>query len=203
MLTILFAVSSCTSCSDSKKNHSKGDINPMVEELDTTPDSALIVRLDDITADSLYVMPRKTGIPTAYAYADAKAQGKIKGSLTKGNLYSIFPDSKTKNVLIAINTTEMSGQWFYDQNEHRGFRFEERGALSSINAKTISFREWKLLNGQLYIYYVDMQQAADDRHEYEVEEADILSLTKDELTLQFRGATLHCKRQTAPIKFKF
>lgn len=192
------------SCSDSKKDNHQGEhkhvINPMVEQLDETPDNALYVTLLRADADSMYVKDNITNKSMAFNYINAKNSGMFKGSLKTGNTYSVFPDNKTASVVIAINTTELSGRWFYDMKQHRGFRFEERGALSSLNAETISYREWKLLNGKLYFYFVDMQQAAEDRHEYQVEEAEILKLSAKKLTLKFHGRTLNCQRQEKLIR---
>lgn len=188
-----------TSCGGKKDTNSKE--NPMVRILDETPDSALFVMLEDVEKDSIIVTNLETGDLEAYYYKAAEAKGKIKGSLTVGDRLSIFPDTKQKSIKIAINATELSGQWFYDMQQHRGLKFEERGGLSSINTATIAFREWKLLNGKLYIYYVDMQQVAEDRHEFSVEEANIKFLSKDELKMQFMDKTFDCKRQVELIMF--
>jgi len=176
-------------------------MNPMVEELDNTPDYAELVTLLEVDGDSLLVQPdNDLEQPHAYAYREAEAAGQVKGTLTEGDLYSIFPDTKHRKVTICINVSELRGQWFYDMQQHRGMQFEERGGLSSINTERCSFREWKLLNGKLYLYYVDMQQVATDRHEFLVEEADILSLSAEELQLSFLDSTYTCRRQHGPVK---
>lgn len=195
-LVYLLAVTSCGGKKETNPNE-----NPLVRQLDETPDSAIFVMLEDVEHDSIIVTNLESGELEAYAYRSAKRHGKIKGSLTKGDRLSIFPDLKQKSIKLAINATELSGQWFYDMQQHRGLQFEERGGLSSINTSTIAFREWKLLNGKLYIYYVDMQQVADDRHEFSVEEAQIKYLSKDELKMHFRGKDYDCKRQVEVIMF--
>lgn len=201
-LTILLTVSSCMSCSDSKKDRGEGHkINPMVEQLDETPDEAMLVRLDRVDGENIHVTDIESHEVSSFRYIDAQGNGKIKGSLTVGDTLSIFPHHQSQTVEICINTSEMSGRWFYDMQQHRGFRFEHLGALSSINADEVSFREWKLLNGKLYIYFVDMQQVAGDRHEFQVEQAEIISLSRNELVLQFHGRTLQCKRQVGVLKF--
>lgn len=184
-------------CKDEKKNK----INPMVQELDETPDNALFVTLDKVANDSIYVTLEGTREKKVYGISEANAQGQIKGSLNVGDELSIYPQNKTKSILISINVTELKGQWFYDRHDHRGFKFGKRGSLSAINNKNISFREWKLLNGKLYLYYVDMQQESVDRHEDGVEEAEILHLSKETMQLRFRGAILNCVRSMKPLKF--
>jgi len=201
-----FLLAGCTSCSDGKKKDrgtSEAPINPMVEKLDETPDSAFLVQVVKYTDYSIYVVTRRTIRSKAYAYRDAQDAGKLKGTLKKGDWYSLFPDTRNRQVITMINTTELSGKWEYNQSEHRGMSFNERGGMSSINTSDICFREWKLLNGLLYVYYVDLQQKAGDRHQYEVEEANIAELSADKLTLQFHGTTYHCRRPSSkPLKFK-
>lgn len=206
VIAICFLLVGCSSCSSDKKKDRKTELegyNPLVEQLDETPDSAFLARLVDYTDDSVYVTSRYSSRRMAYAYADAKAVGKVQGTLEKGNWFSLFPDNRQKLVLAMINTTELSGKWEYDQKQHRGLSFNERGGMSSINPDKVCFREWKLLNGLLYIYYVDMQQKAGDRHQYRVEEANIANLSKDCVTLQVMGRTFECTRPSdKPLRFE-
>ena len=196
---IFFLASALSGCKEKKRG--AHEINPMIEQLDTTPDYALFVHLDRVANDSMYVTVRGEGTKAVYGFAEAMAAGQVKGSIHEGDSYSIFPDRKNKRVSIVINTTELKGRWYYDMTQHRGFDFGAFGALSAINNVLISYREWKLLNGKLYLYYVDMQQDAPDRHEFLVDEAEILYLDKDNMQLQFRGETLNCRRQHEVIKF--
>ena len=168
----------------------------MVEELDNTPDYAELVTLLEIDGDSILVQPdNDLESPRAYSYREAEAGGQLKGTFEAGELYSILPDSKHHRISICVNVSELRGQWFYDSLQHRGLQFEERGALSSINAERYSYKEWKLLNGKLYLYYVDMQQVSADRHEFLVEEAEILHLSDEELQLSFLDSIYNCRRQ--------
>lgn len=206
VIALSFLLAACSSCGGGKKKDSRTNMNgenPMVEELDETPDSAFLARLVEIKDDSIRVISQNSGKRLAYACKDAQAAGKVKGTLEKGNIFSIYPDNKSRQVIAMINTTELSGKWIYDQKQRRGFSFNERGGMSSINAEKICFREWKLLNGLLYLYYVEMQQSADNRHKYGVDEANIASLSKERLTLQFKDMTLRCSRPSdKPLKFK-
>lgn len=193
----LLLLAGCNGCSDSrKKGRSSGEspVNPMVEQLDETPDEAALVRLDSFDKDSMYVSLVGTGARTALAYDDAMSNGSFHGSLKCGDRYSVLATGKHRSVKIAVNTTELKGRWIYDEAQHRGIDFNEGGGMSSINSQDICFREWKLLNGRMYIYYVDMQQLASDRHQYLVEEANITSLTPEELVIQFKGERMLCKR---------
>ena len=168
----------------------------MVEELDNTPDYAELVTLLEVDGDSILVQPdNDLEQPQVYSYREAEANGQIKGRFAVGDLYSIYPDNDHRQVSICINVTELRGQWFYDMQQHRGMQFEEHGALSSINSERYSYKEWKLLNGKLYLYYVDMQQVSADRHEFLVEEAEILHLSDEELQLSFLDSIYNCRRQ--------
>lgn len=191
-LVVLLVVTSCSSCGGNRRK--AGTVNPMVRQLDETPDEAEYVRLDNITDDSLYVFSRTKKRNEAFAYRDAQANGRIHGTLKVGDNYSIFPENKARTVSIAINVTQLKGRWIYDAEEFRGIDFNDRGGMSSINTGDICFREWKLLNGKLYIYYVDVQTVADDRHKYEVEEAHIMLFDDSRLVLLFKGQTYECQR---------
>ena len=202
-----FLLAACSGCSGGKKKPHSGavesPINRMVQELDETPDEAFLATLYNYERDSIYVTVRKTKRKAAFAYGEALSNGMLHGTIRKGDTYSILPDGKRKTVSIAVNTTELSGRWFYDLQQNRGVSFNEGGGMSSINAEEICFREWKLLNGRMYIYYVDMQQLASDRHQYLVEEAYITSLNAKELIIQFRGERMRCVRPAKkPLQYK-
>lgn len=191
----LLAVTSCNSCSDSKKKYDGGTVNEMVQQLDETPDSAIVFYIEDFDADSLYGYPRTTGKKMSLSYQQAMGSGMVKGSIKRCHLYSIFPETARKSVIIAINISELSKHdWIYDQQNMKGFKFNTKGGMSSINNNDICFREWKLLNGKLYLYYVGAQQHADDRTKYEVEEAEIVELSEEHLVLSFKGRTYDCQK---------
>lgn len=178
-------------------------INPKVQELDETPDEAFEAEMDNFTKDSIYVTIIKTGEHKTFDITHARAIGTLHGSIVKGDSYSIFPDNKQKAVQILINTSELRGRWFYDQQQHRGIDFNNIRGMSSINSEHICFREWKLLNGKMYIYYVGMQDIAGDRHQYNVEEANITELSKSKLTFTFLGKTYRCQRPSdKPLTIK-
>ncbi len=176
-------------------------INERVAELDETPDNALLVRLKSFSADSIVVSLLPENKEKKDCMTEAHQANMIKGSLTVGDTLSIFPEKRTKNVKICINVSELRGRWFFDMSQHRGMTFSPQGVMSSINGDDICFREWKLLNGKLYIYYLDMQQVAEIRNQYLVEEADIVSLTKEKLVFNFIGQNYNCQRQHGVIKF--
>lgn len=196
-LLLLASGISCTGCGGNKEKRTQGEespINPMVARLDDTPDEAVLVRLNSFDSDSMYVTVRASGRKWAFAYGEAMANGMFHGTMRKGDTYSLLPDNRRKTVTIAVNTTELSGKWVYDQQQHRGLAFNQGGGMESVNAGNICFREWKLLNGKMYIYYVDTQQVASDRQQYLVEEAYINTLSAKELIIQFRGERLRCLR---------
>lgn len=203
LLTLLLA--SCTSCSDSKKKGigEQKPVNPEVEKLDNTPDEAIFAHLDKYDNDSVYITLSGSRAKKSYCYHEAVTTGRFHGSMTVGDDYSFFPDNRNKSISIAINTTELSGRWIYDEKKFRGFDFNGKGGMSSINNDDLCFREWKLLNGKLYIYTVGVQDVAGDRHQYDVEEAEIYNLNKDNLTISFRGKQYTCHRPSSkPLLFK-
>ena len=189
------------SCSGDKNKPQGSPVNEKVAELDETPDNALLVRLNGFRSDSIVVTLIPDNVKKSFCMTEAHQAKMIKGSLTTGDTLSIFPENKTKNVKICINVSELRGRWFYDISQHRGFVFEQHGAMSSINADEICFKEWRLLNGKLYMFYIDMQQLIEGRSQYLVEEADMVSLTKEKLVFNFIGRNYICQRQHGVIKF--
>lgn len=191
-LNILLVVTSCSSCGGNGRK--AGTVNPKVQQLDETPDEAEYVNLKRITDDSLFVYSETKKRDKVFAYRDAMANGHIHGTLKVGDSYSLMAGPTADAISIAINVTQLKGRWIYDREEFRGIDFNDRGGMSSINTGDICFREWKLLNGQLYIYYVDVQTVADDRHKYEVDEAHILHFDNGRLVLLFKGQTYECSK---------
>lgn len=200
-VTILSVVLVLCSCGGDKNKPKGSPVNKKVAELDNTPNKALLARLENTSSDSIVVTLIPGNAKTSYCTTEARQANMIKGSLAKGDTLSIYPEKKTKNLKICINVSEMRGRWFFDMSQHRGFVFEPHGAMSSINGDDISFREWRLLNGKLYVYYLDMQQVIEGRSQYLVEEAEIVSLAREKLEFNFLGRNYICQRQHGVIKF--
>jgi len=202
---ILFVLGSCgqnkKNSDTTNKGYTPSPINEKVQELDETPDEALLVKLAGLDGDLMKVVTLNGSEEKEFSMSEASQNSQIKGSLNIGDTLSIFPENKTKSIKICINVSELKGRWFYDMAQHRGFSFEQKGAMSSINAEKLSLKEWKLLNGKLYMYYADMQQVADDRHQFLVEEAEIRTLSKNDLEFSFLGKSYSCKRLTQVLKF--
>ena len=210
-LTILIALSSCSGCSGSRGNEGgngntilpgEAPVNPQVEVLDNIADESILATIDGIRNDMIIVTETRTGRRYDLKYGQAELQEKIKGTLSVGAHFSILPDKSMENVIIAVNVDELSGRWFYDMDQHRGLAFEKKGGLSSINSGSRSYREWKLKNGRLYIYFVTEDMVAPDRHEFLVEEASIKDLDKDHLVFELGGQIFDCRRQTQAVQFQ-
>lgn len=180
----------------------EAEVNPMVAELDNTPDEAALATLLEIEPESIRLRLLESGEQKVFCYRDAKQGGNIKGSLTVGDTYSVYPGEASENLSVMINVSELEGRWFYDMEQHRGFEFGAQGGMSSINVEDLSFREWKLLNGKLYVYYLDLQMIAPERDEFLVEEAQIETLDKDNMVLRFRSNTYNCKRMREKLKLQ-
>lgn len=201
ILLLILSVSAFSSCHNTNKG--KQRIRHTVAQESVIVDSSLIVKLDNVDYHYITVTLEKTGEVRKYTYDQAQMQGQVKGSLNKGDEFSIFPDSKTASVRSIVNLTEFKGQWFYDLDQHRGMEIGHLGAISSINMEHISFRNWFIKNGRLIIHYVDMQQRAANGKDYWVDHSEIVFLSKDELDVRFRGTVLKCHHQAKVIKFKF
>lgn len=206
-LTILISFSSCSGCESSRSKEESREstrgvflgeapVNPKVEEIDHIADNAILVTIDELKGDDMNVTELSTGEKYTLNYSEADKDGNIKGSLSVGASLSILPNSSMAKVVIAINVDQLSGKWIYEESQHRGLVFEKNGSVSSINSGKVSFREWKLKNGKLYIYFVNEEMIAPERNEFLVEEANILSLSDNRLMLDFRGETYDCHRQS-------
>jgi hypothetical protein len=103
-------------------------------------------------------------------------------------------DAKKDTALYRDMCRRLEGTWYYDLQEMRGISFNAGGGMTSINTEEIAFKEWKILNGKIYFYYLEEQQLAHDRHQFLVDEAQITDLTPDNLSFVFRGRTYYCQR---------
>lgn len=197
MLTCM--ISSCSSCSGDKEH--KGDAE--VAEITSKPNHSFNATLEYREGDSIIITRNDTGERDAMNITGAQMEGKVLGTLTEGSLLSILADDgDERKVQIAVNVSELEGQWFYDMQEHRGFKVEPTGAISPINNKHLCFRDWKIHNGNLIFYYVDMQQVAETKDEYHGDVATIQNLSKESMTLALHDTMLVCRRQHEPVKIR-
>jgi len=209
LLTALLLVVACTGSGEKKgatqsreRMEGEAEENPMVTQLEEHSQAAMLVTLVGQEGDSLVMKDSESGQELTLAFIEAHETGEFKGSVTNDCQYSIYVDMQSKTILAAINLTELGGQWFYDMKQHRGLEFDQRGTISSINVDDISFREWKLLSGKFYIYYLLPEMVAPEHNEFLVEQADIVALSKTQLTFCFRGKTYDCHRQQKVLKMK-
>lgn len=206
IFAILLAFSSCSSRQEDrgkrepKEYPGEASINPEVEALDNIADNAILVVVNKVMNDAILVTNKYSGSQYELNYSEADRQDKVIGTLSEGASFSILPDNAMQTVHIAINVDELGGKWIYDSEQQRGIVFETEGGLSSINTGDISFREWKLKNGKLYIYYVTVDMIAPKRNEYLVEEAKIKNLSAEHLVFEFQGTTYDCKRQRKAVQ---
>lgn len=167
------------------------------------PDTSLYGTLQAVALDSLKFTSDYDSEPFSCAYDAAQSQHSLFGSLTPGNRYAVHLSSGERTAATILNITELSGQWFYDDAPESGLTFAASGALSSINAKDVSFKKWKFLNGQIVIFYTGLEDVAKDFHDYKSDTTEIVSLSADALTLRFLGQSRSCHRQKEAIKVKF
>lgn len=178
-----------------------------VEEIEESlviakPDTSFYGTLKSVQSDSLHFISEFDEQPVACIYDEARGRNQIYGSLTEGNRYAILIDPEAKAAIRMVNLTELSGQWFYDLEEQRGFTFTAAGALSSINPKDVSFKKWKFYNGKIILYFTDIEAVVSDAREYQTDTIDIERLSNENLDFVFRGEKMHCTRQHGPIKLQ-
>lgn len=190
-----------SSCNGQKGAHSVEEIVANIEV--AKPDTSVYGTLKDISADTLLFTEEFGEGTFTCGYLQAKGLHEIYGSLTQGNRYAMLIDPNEQSALKIVNLTELSGQWFYDIEEQRGFTITAAGALSSINPKDVSFKKWKFQNGKIVIYYTNIDDVVSDTREYKTDTTDINRLSAENLEITFLGQTLNCQRQHGPIKMKF
>lgn len=173
-----------------------------VSEEPAKQENPVVVKVESVVEDSITVTYKATGEKKTFCYGRAQMDGNVKGSITKGDYLSVLPEDDTRNIRFAVNISELEGLWFYDTRQHRGFRFGINGGLSSVNMLDVSFRNWFVKDGNLTIYYVDMQQRADSEGEFWVDESEIIHLDRNRLDLRFRDTVLVCRRKAEPVKFR-
>lgn len=179
-----------------------------VEEITTSlyieqADSTICGTLYAVTYDSLKFTSEFGGEHFSCTYNAAQAQQDILGSLTEGNRYAVLLNTPQKAALKILNLTELSGQWFFDDEPESGLCFTAAGALSSINNHDVCFKKWKHYNGQIIIFYAGMEDAVNDSRQYKSDTTEITNLSADALSFRFLGAMRNCHRQKEAIKVKF
>lgn len=162
-------------------------------------DSAVLVRLEKVGDDSITVVDNHTGNRTTFDYSRALTDKSIKGSLTPKDTLSIVV-AGDKQIKSIVNISELLGKWFYDVKQHRGFEFKYGGSMSAINNQLVCYTKWKVLNGTLFLYYLGMQQVATSTDDFQVDTAEIVSLSREKMDITFRGANLKCKRMNREIR---
>lgn len=166
------------------------------------PDTTLYGTLSSLRGDSL-VLTSQYDETTSCSITEARSRQQILGSLTEGNRYAVLLSPEAKSAQQVINLTELSGQWFYDMDQQRGFNLTTAGAMSSINPDEVSFRKWRIYNGRIILYYIGKEHVVRNSRQFLTDTTEITHLTADELELTFRGKQLHCRRQTEAIKVDF
>lgn len=201
VIAATIALTVFSACSDKKKNNGATERSLEIKEhIAEVKDSAVMVRLMKVSDDSITVVDNHTGKTHTFDYTRAIIDHAVKGSLSKGDTLSVVPIAGGKAVKSVVNISELLGRWFYDMAQHRGFRFEYGGTMSSFNNQYLAYNSWRVLNGTLFLYYVGMQQAAQSEDDYQVDTAQIETLSKDHMELTFRGARLKCQRLKKVLK---
>ena len=106
----------------------------------------------------------------------------------------VVEEARKDSALFRSLCSQLEGMWYYDLDEMRGISFNAGGGMTSINTGEIAFKEWKVLKGKIYFYYLEEQMLTHTREQYLVEEAQITDLTPDNLTFVFLGKTYYCQR---------
>lgn len=192
------------SCDGQKRGRSVEEITSSLHIVQ--PDTSVIGTLKAITHDTLTFISELRDESFSCAFNVAQDQSNIYGSLTEENRYAVLIDPDEKEALKIFNLTELSGQWFYDDDPESGLTFTAAGALNSINTHDVSFRKWKIYNGHIIIFYTDIEEITKDSRQCKSDTTELVSLSSDALSFRFLGKTRSCHRQNKEalkVKFQF
>ena len=116
--------------------------------------------------------------------ARARETGKVFGGFEPSDRLAVVPDSAGRTALQVINLNALMGDWVMpdpiDGSAEVGIRIKEGGIAESIDQSVISYRTWKIVNGELEILLV--REGGGD--EQETNRYELLMLGPD--TLAYR-----------------
>lgn len=166
-------------------------------------DSTIHVMLESNNGNSISVLDYKSKHNSVFDISQALARKSVYGSLTAGDSLNVVAAPGSNVAKSVVDVTDLMGRWLYSGNSNRkGFELSRHEVMSSINSGDICYCNWRLVNNTLFFYYVGVQQVAESMGDYQVDTAQIVSLSRQRMTLRFRDTTLVCERDiNRPLKW--
>ena len=166
-------------------------------------DSAAIANADptiygisgDATTMNVLQLITDTGDTLSFDLSDANDAGKVLGGLQSGDRMAVIPSADKGEAQMVINESTLLGDWVMpnplDGSDEVGIRFKEGGIAESIDQPGLSYRTWRLVNGQLEIVQVEEDAAGTE----ETFLYDIVKLDADSLVYKDNEDVFEYTRQ--------
>ena len=151
---------------------------------------------EETTMNSLQLIT-DTGDTLFFDLSSASDKGQVLGGLQVGDRMAVVPNPTNGEALKVINQATLLGDWVMpnplDGIDEVGIRFTEGGIAESIDQPGLSYRTWRLVNGQLEIVQVEEDAAGTE----ETFLYDIVKLDADSLVYKDNEDVFEYTRQRA------
>lgn len=125
----------------------------------------------------------------------ARENQKLFGELTGGDRMIVLTNVEKTVAEVVINQNMLLGDWVMpdpiDGSSEIGIKIKEGGIAEGIEQSTISYRTWKVVDGQLEIVSIRDGGGQEEETNY----YDIIKLTQDSLTYKNDEDTFEYSRQ--------
>ena len=125
----------------------------------------------------------------------ARENQKVFGTLTGGDRMIVLTNVEKNLAEVVINQNMLLGDWVMpdpiDGSSEIGIKIKEGGIAEGIEQSMITYRTWKVVNGQLEIVSIREGGGQEEETNY----YDIIKLTQDSLTYKNDEDTFEYERQ--------
>ncbi len=147
-LLVFLLVALIAGCNDRKAQSNSSDKNAD----DSFNDSTVYGKCGEGTAMHVLQLIEDNGDSIFYYFYDEDdIQSDIQGGLFIGDRLAVVPEKGENDILYAkkvINLTSLLGKW---ESIDKSFEIREGGIITSDDAESCPYTEWKILNGKLIL----------------------------------------------------
>lgn len=195
---LVFAMSAAviaTTCACGNKNQptegTYSDSTEFVVEQNTTIYGVCL----ELKKDSTLCMLNDNGDSISISVRLAFESDHIMGGINKGDRIIVNSNAKKTEALNVINQTMLLGNWTMpnplDGSDEVGISIKEGGIVEGIDQSTISYRTWRIVDGQLELVSIREGGGQEEETNY----YDIIKLSKDSLIFKDAEDTFEYGRQ--------
>ena len=196
---LVFALSAAviaTTCACGNKNQpTEGKNEADSTEYTVEPNTTIYGVCLELKKDSTLSMINDNGDSISISVRLAFESGRIMGGINKGDRIIIHSNAKKTEALNVVNQTMLLGNWTMpnplDGSDEVGISIKEGGIVEGIEQSTISYRTWRIVDGQLELVSIREGGGQEEETNY----YDIIKLTKDSLIFKDADDTFEYGRQ--------